>query len=314
MAYSYAMLKVKKMSPALYEYLVSVVPKENILENEPMSKHTTFKVGGEASCFVKVQTKEQLAQIVKYLNLVEREYYILGNGSNLLVGDKGYDGVMIDMTEMNKIEVEGNRMIAQAGAKLPNVAKIACDNSLSGLEFAAGIPGTVGGAAVMNAGAYEGEMKQVVKNVTVVSTQGEELVFDNETMEFSYRHSCIKDTSFVVVEVEFELKPGNPEEIKATMDDFNGRRRDKQPLNYASAGSTFKRPEGHFAGKLIMDAGLRGYRIGGAQVSEKHCGFIINDGTACAADIKDLMDEVTRIVKQKMNVELEPEVILIGEF
>lgn len=205
-------------------------------------------------------------------------------------------------------------MIAQAGAKLPNVAKIACDNSLSGLEFAAGIPGTVGGAAVMNAGAYEGEMKQVVKNVTVVSTQGEELVFDNETMEFSYRHSCIKDTSFVVVEVEFELKPGNPEEIKATMDDFNGRRRDKQPLNYASAGSTFKRPEGHFAGKLIMDAGLRGYRIGGAQVSEKHCGFIINDGTACAADIKDLMDEVTRIVKQKMNVELEPEVILIGEF
>ena len=314
MAYSYAMLKVKKMSPALYEYLVSVVPKENILENEPMSKHTTFKVGGEASCFVKVQTKEQLAQIVKYLNLVEREYYILGNGSNLLVGDKGYEGVMIDMTEMNKIKVEGNRMIAQAGAKLPNVAKIACNNSLSGLEFAAGIPGTVGGAAVMNAGAYEGEMKQVVKNVTVVSTQGEELVFDNETMEFSYRHSCIKDTSFVVVEVEFELKPGNPEEIKATMDDFNGRRRDKQPLNYASAGSTFKRPEGHFAGKLIMDAGLRGYRIGGAQVSEKHCGFIINDGTACAADIKDLMDEVTRIVKQKMNVELEPEVILIGEF
>lgn len=314
MAYSYAMLKVKKMSPALYEYLVSVVPKENILENEPMSKHTTFKVGGEASCFVKVQTKEQLAQIVKYLNLVEREYYILGNGSNLLVGDKGYEGVMIDMTEMNKIKVEGNRMIAQAGAKLPNVAKIACDNSLSGLEFAAGIPGTVGGATVMNAGAYEGEMKQVVKNVTVVSTQGEELVFDNETMEFSYRHSCIKDTSFVVVEVEFELKPGNPEEIKATMDDFNGRRRDKQPLNYASAGSTFKRPEGHFAGKLIMDAGLRGYRIGGAQVSEKHCGFIINDGTACAADIKDLMDEVTRIVKQKMNVELEPEVILIGEF
>ncbi|MBQ5673613.1 MAG: UDP-N-acetylmuramate dehydrogenase [Lachnospiraceae bacterium] len=302
------------MSPALYEYLVSVVPKENILENEPMSKHTTFKVGGEASCFVKVQTKEQLAQIVKYLNLVEREYYILGNGSNLLVGDKGYEGVMIDMTEMNKIKVEGNRMIAQAGAKLPNVAKIACDNSLSGLEFAAGIPGTVGGATVMNAGAYEGEMKQVVKNVTVVSTQGEELVFDNETMEFSYRHSCIKDTSFVVVEVEFELKPGNPEEIKATMDDFNGRRRDKQPLNYASAGSTFKRPEGHFAGKLIMDAGLRGYRIGGAQVSEKHCGFIINDGTACAADIKDLMDEVTRIVKQKMNVELEPEVILIGEF
>ena len=150
--------------------------------------------------------------------------------------------------------------------------------------------------------------------MTVVSAQGEELIFDNQTMEFSYRHSSIKDTSFVVVEVEFELKPGNAEEIKAKMDDFNGRRREKQPLNYASAGSTFKRPEGHFAGKLIMDAGLRGYRIGGAQVSEKHCGFIINDGTACAADIKELMEEVTRVVKHKMNVELEPEVIMIGEF
>ena len=308
------MLKVKKMSPALYEYLASVLPKENILENEPMSKHTTFKVGGEASCFVKVQTKEQLAQIVKYLNLVEREYYILGNGSNLLVGDKGYEGVMIDTTEMNKINIEGNKIFAQAGAKLPQLAKIACDNGLSGLEFAAGIPGTVGGAAVMNAGAYEGEMQQVVTNVTVVSAQGEELVFDNKTMEFSYRHSCIKDTSFVVVEVEFELKPGKPEEIKAKMEEFNSQRRDKQPLNYANAGSTFKRPEGNFAGKLIMDAGLRGYRIGGAQVSEKHCGFIINDGTACAADIKDLMEEVTKIVKHKMNVELEPEVIMIGEF
>lgn len=302
------------MSPALYEYLVSVVPKENILENEPMSKHTTFKVGGEASCYVKVQTKAQLAQIVKYLNLVEREYYILGNGSNLLVGDKGYKGVIIDTTEMKEIKVEGSRLIAQAGAMVPSVAKAACENSLSGLEFAAGIPGTVGGAVVMNAGAYEGEMKQVVTNVTVISAEGEELVFDNETMEFSYRHSSVKNTSFVVVEVEFELKPGNAEEIKAKMDDFNARRREKQPLNYASAGSTFKRPEGNFAGKLIMEAGLRGYRIGGAQVSEKHCGFIINDGTACAADIKELMEEVIARVKLKMNVELEPEVIMLGEF
>ena len=302
------------MSPALYEYLVSVVPKENILENEPMSKHTTFKVGGEASCYVKVQTKAQLAQIVKYLNLVEREYYILGNGSNLLVGDKGYKGVIIDTTEMKEIKVEGSRLIAQAGAMVPSVAKAACENSLSGLEFAAGIPGTVGGAVVMNAGAYEGEMKQVVTNVTVISAEGEELVFDNETMEFSYRHSSVKNTSFVVVEVEFELKPGNAEEIKAKMDDFNARRREKQPLNYASAGSTFKRPEGNFAGKLIMEAGLRGYRIGGAQVSEKLCGFIINDGTACAADIKELMEEVIARVKLKMNVELEPEVIMLGEF
>lgn len=302
------------MSPALYEYLASVVPKENILENEPMSKHTTFKVGGEASCFVKIQTKKQLAQIVKYLNLVEREYFILGNGSNLLVGDKGYKGIILDMTEMKQIQVEGNRLTAQAGAMLPLVAKEACIHDLSGLEFAAGIPGTVGGAVVMNAGAYEGEMKQVVNNVTVISAEGEELVFDNETMEFSYRHSSVKNSSFVVVEAEFQLKPGNALEIKEKMEDFNERRRAKQPLAYASAGSTFKRPEGYFAGKLIMDAGLRGYRIGGAQVSEKHCGFIINDGTACAADIKELMEEVVQCVKHKMNVELEPEVILLGEF
>lgn len=302
------------MSPALYEYLASVVPKENILENEPMSRHTTFKVGGEASCFVKIQTKKQLAQIVKYLNLVEREYFILGNGSNLLVGDKGYKGIILDMTQMNQIEVEGTRIVAQAGALVPLVARTACEHGLSGLEFAAGIPGTVGGAVVMNAGAYEGEMKQIVTNVTVVSAQGEELVFDNDTMEFSYRYSSVRNSPFVVVEVEFALQSGETGEIKAKMEDFNARRRDKQPLNYPSAGSTFKRPEGHFAGKLIMDAGLRGYRIGGAQVSEKHCGFIINDGTACAADIKDLMEEVVQCVKHKMNVELEPEVILLGDF
>lgn len=302
------------MSPALYEYLVSVVPKENILENEPMSRHTTFKVGGEASCFVKIQTKEQLAQIIKYLNLVEREYFILGNGSNLLVGDKGYRGIVLDMTGMKEIQVEGSRIMAQAGAMLPLVAKAACEKGLSGLEFAAGIPGTAGGAVVMNAGAYGGEMKQVVKSVTVLSKEGEELVFDNETMEFSYRHSSVKNSSFVVVEVEFQLQAGNVEEIKEKMEDFNARRREKQPLSYASGGSTFQRPEGYFAGKLIMDAGLRGYRIGGAQVSEKHCGFIINDGTACAADIKELMEEVIQCVKEKMNVELEPEVILLGDF
>lgn len=302
------------MSKALYEFLVSVVPKENVLENEPMSKHTTFRVGGEAKCFVKVDTKEQLAKIIKYLNLVGREYFILGNGSNLLVGDKGYQGIVIDMTNLNKITVVGEKITAQAGALLSIAAKEALSNSLTGIEFASGIPGTIGGAVIMNAGAYDGEMKQVVKSVTVLNTEGEELVFDNATMEFSYRSSSIKNAKFVVVEAELELQKGDAQAIKAKMDDFAQRRREKQPLNYASAGSTFKRPEGHFAGKLIMDANLRGYNIGGARVSEKHCGFVINDGSACAADIKELMEEVIERVKEKFGVQLEPEIIKLGDF
>lgn len=314
MAYSYVALKVIIMSKALYEFLVSVVPKENVLENEPMSKHTTFRVGGEAKCFVKVDTKEQLAKIIKYLNLVGREYFILGNGSNLLVGDKGYQGIVIDMTNLNKVTVVGEKITAQAGVLLSIAAKEALSNSLTGLEFASGIPGTIGGAVIMNAGAYDGEMKQVVKSVTVLNTEGEELVFDNATMEFSYRSSSIKNAKFVVVEAELELQKGDAQAIKAKMDDFAQRRREKQPLNYASAGSTFKRPEGHFAGKLIMDANLRGYNIGGARVSEKHCGFVINDGSACAADIKELMEEVIERVKEKFGVQLEPEIIKLGDF
>lgn len=302
------------MSKALYEFLVSVVPKENILEDEPMSRHTTFRVGGDAKCFVKVDTREQLAKIIKYLNLVEREYFILGNGSNLLVGDKGYQGIVIDMTNLNKITISGEKVIAQAGALLPVVAKEALSNSLTGLEFASGIPGTIGGAVIMNAGAYDGEMKHVVKSVTVLNTEGEELVFDNATMEFSYRSSSIKHAKFVVVEAEIELQKGDAQEIKAKMDDFTNRRREKQPLNFASAGSTFKRPEGYFAGKLIMDTNLRGFNIGGARVSEKHCGFVINDGTACAADIKELMEEVVERVKDKFGVQLEPEIIRLGDF
>lgn len=302
------------MSPALHDFLASVVPEANILENEPMSRHTTFQVGGEASCFVRVENKTQLASIIKYLNLVEREYFILGNGSNLLVGDKGYRGVVIDMTAMNQIQTEGSRIVAQAGALLPLVARQACQSSLSGLEFAAGIPGSVGGAVIMNAGAYGGEMAQVVDHVTVISKEGEELVFDNETMKFSYRDSSVKHSPFVVAEAELLLTPGDQEQIRQKMEDFTNQRREKQPLSYASAGSTFKRPEGYFAGKLIMDAGMRGYRIGGARVSEKHCGFLINDGTACAADIKELIEEVSERVKERFGVSLEPEVILLGDF
>ena len=197
---------------------------------------------------------------------------------------------------------------------LTTVARTAWEHALTGMEFAAGIPGTVGGAVVMNAGAYDGEMKQVVQTVTVLSESGEIMELSNNNMQFSYRNSIIKNRPFIVLETEFSLQEGNADEIRAKMDDFNERRRSKQPLEYPSAGSTFKRPEGYFAGKLIMDAGLRGYSIGGAQVSEKHCGFIINKSNATAADITELMDEVTEKVKRRFSVTLEPEVVRVGDF
>ncbi|MBE5882029.1 MAG: UDP-N-acetylmuramate dehydrogenase [Lachnospiraceae bacterium] len=303
------------MNQALKEFLTQTVAQEHLLWNEPMEKHTTFCVGGEADVLIRVKDKEQLTKLVSYFGKVSQDYFILGKGSNLLVSDKGYRGVVLDMSaHFTDVRVEGNRMIAQAGASLPYVATLAANHGLSGLEFAAGIPGTIGGAVVMNAGAYDGEMKQVVKSVTVLNRQGEEMELDNATMEFGYRTSIIKNRPFLVQEVVFELCPGDKEEIMKKGAEFNRRRREKQPLEYPSAGSTFKRPEGHFAGKLIMDAGLRGYRIGGAQVSEKHCGFVINVGNATASDIYDLMDEVSEKVKEQFGVALEPEVVRLGEF
>lgn len=303
------------MNTALYEYLTSRVPEEFVKKDEPMDKHTTFRVGGTADFFVEIGSPEELAGIIDYLKQTERSYFILGNGSNLLVGDKGYEGVILHLgNRFSDIEVDGNRITAKAGALLSAVARTAVSNRLAGFEFAAGIPGTVGGAMVMNAGAYDGEMRQIVSKVTVMNMDGEILELDNETMEFGYRTSIIKNRPFIVLSAEFSLKPGEQSEIQAKMDDFNARRRSKQPLEYPSAGSTFKRPEGYFAGKLIMDAGLRGYRIGGAQVSEKHCGFIINIGNATAADISELMEEVKEKVEKQFSVTLEPEVIRIGTF
>lgn len=303
------------MNQALIEFIKETVSPENVFFGEPMDKHTTFRVGGEADVFVQVNGKEQLRALIGYLGKIEEDFFVLGKGSNILVGDKGFRGIILDMSKhFTRIRVEGNRIIAQAGASLPQVAKVAADSGLTGLEFAAGIPGTIGGAVVMNAGAYDGEMKQVVKKVTVLSKSGEEMELDGDSMEFGYRTSVIKNRPFVVEEVELELAPGNKEEIVAKAAEFNQRRRDKQPLEYPSAGSTFKRPEGYFAGKLIMDAGLRGFRVGGAQVSEKHCGFVINVGNATAGDISELMDEVRERVKERFGVTLEPEIIRIGEF
>lgn len=303
------------MNTALYEFLRSQVPEECIKKDEPMGKHTTFRVGGNADFFVEIGSDRELANIIKYLKQTDHSYFILGNGSNLLVGDKGYEGVILHLGDrFARIQVENETVTAQAGALLSAVAKTAAKSGLTGLEFASGIPGTIGGAMVMNAGAYDGEMKQVVTQVTLMTEEGEILESDNETMEFGYRSSIVKYRPLIVLSAKLTLAKGDVTEIQKKMDDFGNRRRSKQPLEYPSAGSTFKRPEGYFAGKLIMDAGLRGYRIGGAQVSEKHCGFIINVGNATAADISELMDEVTEKVEEQFAVTLEPEVIRIGNF
>ena len=303
------------ISGAVLEALKGFVPKENIHLQEPMSAHTTFKIGGPAACLVELEKEEQLCKLQRYLNLVEVPFVVLGNGSNMLVSDEGYAGVILKVGDkMSHIRVEGTRIIAQAGALLSQVARAAFAHELTGLEFASGIPGTVGGGVVMNAGAYGGEMKQVVTKVTVVNQSGEMMELDNSTMEFGYRYSTIRNQPFVVTEVTFQLKEGDATDIKAMMDDLAARRREKQPLEYPSAGSTFKRPEGYFAGELIMKAGLRGYRVGGAQVSEKHCGFVINTGNATAMDVMDVIKDVQDCVKEKFRVDLEPEIVFLGNF
>ena len=303
------------MSVSISDYIEKIVPQENILFNEPMSRHTTFRVGGAAKCLIKVNNKEQMKKLIPYLHMTGQNFFILGNGSNLLVGDKGYSGILVKLGEgMESVTVEGERMKISAGTLLSKAASAARENELTGMEFASGIPGTVGGAIVMNAGAYGGEMKQIVESVEVMNMEGEILVLDNDTMEFGYRKSVIKSRPFIVLETVLCLQKGKQEEISSKMEELSRLRREKQPLEYASAGSTFKRPEGYFAGKLIMDAGLRGFSIGGAKVSEKHCGFIVNSGNATAADIREVIDEVQKCVKAKFGVTLEREVIYLGDF
>lgn len=303
------------MSASMFEHIRTIVPEERLLFHEPMSRHTTFRVGGEAECMIVVESKDELSKIISYLSRLEQDYFVLGNGSNLLVGDKGYRGVIVKMGKrMGGIRVEQNHMAVGASAPLSLAATVAKEKGLSGLEFAAGIPGTVGGAIVMNAGAYGGEMKQIVQMVRVMDKEGQILTLDNDTMEFGYRTSIIRDRPFIVLGVVLKLTPGKEEEIGAKMEELMKQRKSKQPLEYPSAGSTFKRPEGYYAGKLIMDAGLRGYRIGGAQVSEKHCGFVINAGGATAADIKEVIEEIQERVRDRFHVRLEPEVVFLGDF
>ena len=304
-----------RLNTGMYGYIENIIPKERMLFDEPMSRHTTFRVGGAAECMVLIEREEELLKLVPYLNQIEQDYFILGNGSNLLVGDKGYRGIVIKLGEgMNRITVEGDHIYVQAGALLSRTAAVARDAELSGMEFAAGIPGSIGGGVVMNAGAYDGEMKQITESVKVMDQEGRILVLDNDTMEFGYRTSIIKNRPFIVLEVVLRMQAGRKDEIQTKMDELMARRQSKQPLNYPSAGSTFKRPEGYFAGKLIMDAGMRGYRIGDAQVSDKHCGFVVNIGNASAADVKEVIEEVQERVKERFHVNLEPEVIFLGDF
>ena len=303
------------MNSEIIKKFCDLLGEERVFTGEAMSRHTTFKIGGPADYFLMPDKDTDVGRIVKICKESAIPYFILGNGSNLLVGDGGYRGAVIQIYKnMSAVTVEGTEITVQAGALLSSVAAAAKNAALTGFEFAGGIPGTMGGAVVMNAGAYGGEMKDVLTEVTVMDEEGEIVTLPADKLELGYRTSIIKTAGYIVLEAKLQLKEGNPEVIRETMKDLTIRRTTKQPLEYPSAGSTFKRPEGYFAGKLIMDSGLRGYQVGGAQVSEKHCGFVINAGNATAEDVCRLMADVQRIVREKFGVTLEPEVKFLGEF
>ena len=303
------------MNSEIIKKFCDLLGEERVFTGEAMSRHTTFKIGGPADYFLMPDKDTDVGRIVKICKESAIPYFILGNGSNLLVGDGGYRGAVIQIYKnMSAVTVEGTKITVQAGGLLSSVAAAAKNAALTGFEFAGGIPGTMGGAVVMNAGAYGGEMKDVLTEVTVMDEEGEIVTLPADKLELGYRTSIIKTAGYIVLEAKLQLKEGNPEVIRETMKDLTIRRTTKQPLEYPSAGSTFKRPEGYFAGKLIMDSGLAGYQVGGAQVSEKHCGFVINAGGATARDVRTLMDNVRDIVYKKYGVTLEPEVKFLGDF
>ncbi len=282
------------------------------VKNEPMSRHTTFKIGGNADMLVKAKNEDELKKVLCLVRECAVPYFILGKGSNLLVSDKGISGVVISLDGIDGIKIDGDTVVCGAGASLRAVCLAVQKASLSGLEFAYGIPGTVGGALYMNAGAYGGEMSQVVASATALDSEGNVHCFEPAQMKLGYRTSAFKNTDLIITSVSFKLKQGDAEKIKSEMDDYFARRRDKQPLEFPSAGSTFKRPEGHFAGALIEKNNLKGVAIGGAQVSEKHAGFVINTGGATCDDVLSLIKKVQDVVKTADGIALEPEVIFVG--
>lgn len=299
--------------PELIEMLARIVGEENVRANEPMNAHTTFQIGGPADAYVAPRSAEQVAAIVKACREADAPLAVVGNGSDLLVADEGLRCVVMQILDnMADVRVEGTRIVAQAGATNAQVARAALEAELAGFEFASGIPGTVGGAAIMNAGAYGGEFKDVCVELACVTPDGEFVRVSREDADWSYRHSMMGDAGYIVVEAMLELAHDEVAAIKERMDDLKARREEKQPLEMPSAGSTFKRPEGCFVGQLVQEAGLRGYRVGGAQVSEKHTGFVVNAGGATAADVRRLIADVQARVRESAGVELVPEVRLWG--
>ncbi len=284
----------------------------NVYTNESMKKHTTFRIGGNADYFLIPENTSELQSAIKICRANNIPYFILGNGSNILVSDKGIEGAVISTEKLNTIEVYEDTIYAQAGAKLSKTASIAAENSLSGFETLSGIPGTVGGAVFMNAGAYGGEIKDVALEVYAIDEHGNEKTFSNSECNFGYRSSVFSSGEYIITGAKFRLRTKDKDEITAQMRDYAERRRDRQPLSFPSAGSTFKRPEGYFAGKLIQDSGLRGFAIGGAAVSEKHCGFVVNTGNATCSDVVNLIDYIKKCVYEKFGVMLHEEVRIIG--
>ena len=291
------------------EKIREIAGADAVIQCEIMAPHMSMKVGGPADCFVKPKDVSAICCLVKFLNEEKIPYYVIGNGSNVIIRDEGYRGVIICVKEgLREVSIEGTTVHAGAGISLKELADMACAASLTGFEFASGIPGSLGGAVTMNAGAYDGEMKNVVTSVEAVDKAGNAVTFTREDADFSYRHSAFSGGDYIITGAVIELAKGNRDEIQAKMDDLNQRRADKQPLEYPSCGSTFKRPEGFFAGKLIMDAGLAGARVGGASVSAKHCGFVVNDRGGTAADVLGVISMVREKVKEEFGIELECEV------
>ncbi len=294
--------------------ILSIIESDRVRLNEPMNKHTTFRIGGNAECFVSIQSIDELRELTSLCRRENIPFFLIGKGSNLLVSDKGIPGVVAYLgEELCSISVNENLIVAEAGATLAAVAATALKEGLTGFEFAAGIPGTVGGAIRMNAGAYGGDISQVVKWVRVLEPDGNIRTIAAEEMNFSYRYSILKDVDYIVLAAGIALNCGDEKSIRMSMMELAERRKEKQPLEYPSAGSTFKRPEGYFAGKLISEAGLSGARVGDAVVSEKHNGFIVNEGCATAEDVKQLIETVRKKVYENSGVLLEPEIIFVGE-
>lgn len=301
------------MKQKMYEAFCNAVGEKQVLREEPMKYHTTFRTGGPADYFIKPKNGEEISQIISICKEYNLPYYVIGNGSNLLVSDDGFRGAVIRIgKEMSDIRFEGNQVTAGAGVSLAFLAMEVSKKGLTGFEFATGIPGALGGAVTMNAGAYGGEMAQILQSALVLDQDGRIHNLSLEELALGYRTSVIQKENYIVLEAKMELKPGDQNEINNRCAELKKAREEKQPLEYASAGSTFKRPEGYFAGKLIMDAGLRGSSVGDAQISEKHCGFLINRGEASAKDIVELMKQVREKVYNQFGVMLEPEVRLLG--